>query len=302
MSNRPSTQTLIVRPVSTTVLTFDGKSEKFELFEDLFHTMIKMQPDMTETMKINHFHSLLRKNAFQTFRSINTANRQTLEDILAVFRRKYVKPESQATAKHKWHGLVFDPNTMKLSDFLKELNQGAEKAFGENAQAMIDSLLYAKLPPKLRRSVNMARLENATYDEIVTHLEREFELNGLERGTKFQYQQCPLPLQQHDRELAFFLLASIPTLLATIARNRDMSKTTAENSKERRNNAAMTGRIPRKSIQIVQLVTKRITRRNDVGKALEPTSSPKTLNWRTLPPLIRPPAKTMQKIHKRPPF
>ena len=182
MSNKPSAQTLMVRPVNTTTLTFDGKSEKFELFEDLFHTMIKMQPDMTETMKINHFHSLLRKNALQTFRNINSANRQTLEDILAVFRRKYVKPESQATAKHKWHKLVFDPNTMKLPDFLEELNQGAEKAFGEHAQAMIDSLLYAKLPPKLKRSVNMARLENATYEEIVTHLERELELNGLEEG------------------------------------------------------------------------------------------------------------------------
>ena len=179
MNNKPSAQTLMVRPVNTTTLTFDGKSEKFELFEDLFHTMIKMQPDMTETMKINHFLSLLRKNALQTFRNINSANRQTLEDILAVFRRKYVKPESQATAKHKWHKLVFDTNTMKLPDFLEELNQ---KAFGEHAQAMIDSLLYAKLPPKLKRSVNMARLENATYEEIVTHLERELELNGLEEG------------------------------------------------------------------------------------------------------------------------
>ena len=182
INNKPSAQTLMVRPVNTTTLTFDGKSEKFELFEDLFHTMIKMQPDMTETMKFNHFHSLLRKNALQTFRNINSANRQTLEDILAIFRRKYVKPESQATAKHKWHKLVFDPNTMKLPDFLEELNQGAEKAFGEHAQAMIDSLLYAKLPPKLKRSVNMARLENAAYEEIVTHLERELELNGLEEG------------------------------------------------------------------------------------------------------------------------
>ena len=94
MNNRPSAPTLMVRPVSSTTLTFDGKSEKFELF-------FKMQPDLTETMKINHFHSLLRKNALQTFRNINTANRQTLEEILAVFRRKYVKPESQATAKHK---------------------------------------------------------------------------------------------------------------------------------------------------------------------------------------------------------
>ena len=47
---------------------------------------------------------------------------------------------------------------------------------------MIDSLFYAKLPPKLKRLVNMARLENPTYKEIVTHLDRELELNGLEEG------------------------------------------------------------------------------------------------------------------------
>ena len=180
LQNKP--QTMTIRPVQTTPMTFDGKSEKFELFEDLFHTMIKMQPAMTEQMKINHFHSLLRKGALQTFRNINSINRQTLEDVLIIFRRKYVKPESQATAKHKWHRLTFDPNTMKLPDFLEELNQGAEKAFGENAKNMIDSLLYAKLPPKLKRSVNMARLENGTYEEIVSHLERELELNALEES------------------------------------------------------------------------------------------------------------------------
>ena len=182
MQNRPSAQQLTIRPVNSNTMTFDGKSEKFELFEDLFHTMIKMQPEMSEQMKINHFHSLLRKNASQTFRNISTANRQTLEDVFVIFRRKYVKPESQATAKHKWHRLVFDPNTTKLPDFLEELNQGAEKAFGDNAQKMIDSLLYAKLPPKLKRSVNMARLENGSYDEIVAHLERELELNALEES------------------------------------------------------------------------------------------------------------------------
>ena len=71
---------------------------------------------------------------------------------------------------------------MKLPDFLEELNEGAEKALGENAKSMIDSLLYAKLPPKLKRSVNMARLENGTYEEIVAHLERELELNELEES------------------------------------------------------------------------------------------------------------------------
>ena len=180
LQNKP--QSMTIRPVQTTPMTFDGKSEKFELFEDLFHTMIKMQPTMTEQMKINHFHSLLRKGALQTFRNINSINRQTLEDVLVIFRRKYVKPESQATAKHKWHRLTFDPSTMKLPDFFEELNQGAEKAFGENAKSMIDSLLYGNLPPKLKRSVNMARLENGTYEEIVAHLERELELNALEES------------------------------------------------------------------------------------------------------------------------
>ena len=176
---RPQAATML-KPVSTNTLIFDGKNEKFELFEDLFHTMLKMQPEMTEAMKINHFHAHLRKEALQTFRNISTVNKKTLDDVLIVFRRKYVKPESQATAKHKWHKLTFDPNTKSLPDFLEELNECAEKAFGDNAQHMIDSLLYAKLPPHLKRSLNLAYLENGTYDQIVAHLERELELSGLE--------------------------------------------------------------------------------------------------------------------------
>ena len=45
---------------------------------------------------------------------------------------------------------------------------------------MIDSLIYAKLPTRLKRSLNSAYLENGTYDQIVAHLERELELSGLE--------------------------------------------------------------------------------------------------------------------------
>ena len=176
---RPQAATML-KPVSTNTLIFDSKNEKFELFEDLFHTLLKMQPEMTEAMKINHFHSHLRKDALQTFRNISAVNKKTLDDVLIVFRRKYVKPESQATAKHKWHKLTFDPNTKSLPDFLEELNECAERAFGDNAQHMIDSLLFAKLPPHLKRSLNLAHLENGTYDQIVAHLERELELSGLE--------------------------------------------------------------------------------------------------------------------------
>ena len=126
MQTRPTAQQLSIRPVNSNTITFDGKREKFGLFEDRFHTMIKMQPEMSEQMKINHFHSFLRKNALQTIRNISTANRQTLEDVLVIFRRKYVKSESQATVEHEWPRFIFEPNTMKLPDFLEELNQGAE--------------------------------------------------------------------------------------------------------------------------------------------------------------------------------
>ena len=176
---QPQTATML-KPVSTNTLIFDGKNEKFDVFEDQFHTRLKRPPEMTEAMKINHFHAHLRKEALQTFRSISATNKKTLDDVLIVFRRKYVNPESQATAKHKWHKLTFDPNTKSLSDFLEELNECAERAFGDNAQHMIDSLLYAKLPPHLKRSLNLAYLENGTYDQIVAHPERKLVLSGLE--------------------------------------------------------------------------------------------------------------------------
>ena len=53
--------------LKTTMPTFDGKSEKFELFEDLFQTSLKIHNQLTEEDKINYFHSLMRGDALQTF-------------------------------------------------------------------------------------------------------------------------------------------------------------------------------------------------------------------------------------------
>ena len=36
------------------------------------------------------------------------------------------------------------------------------------------------MPPHLKKSFNQAHLENGTYEQIVSHLEKELELNGLE--------------------------------------------------------------------------------------------------------------------------
>ena len=127
---------------------------------------------MTETMNFNHFCVHFRKEAIQTIKKNGVSNKNTLDDVLIVFLRKCVKPESQATAKHESHELTFEPNTKSLSDFSKELNECAERAFGDNAQHMIDNLLYAKLPPQLKRSFKLAYLEKSTYDQIFAHLKK----------------------------------------------------------------------------------------------------------------------------------
>ena len=80
------------KSLTTTMPTFDGKSEKFELFEDLFQTSLKIHNRLTEEDNINYFHSLMRGDALQTFKNITCPNRENLGEILTVFRRKYVKP------------------------------------------------------------------------------------------------------------------------------------------------------------------------------------------------------------------
>ena len=148
--------------------TFDGNSEKFELFEDLFQTSLKIHNQLTEDDRINYFHSLMRGDALQIFKNINGPTRENLEEILAAFRRKYVKPQSMATAKHNFQKLVFNPRNQKLIDFLGELQKLTKDAFGIAAHAIIEQSIFAKMPPHLKKSKNQAHLENGTYEQNVT--------------------------------------------------------------------------------------------------------------------------------------
>ena len=180
VNNNSNRISKLPKSLTTTMPTFDGKSEKFELFEDLFQTSLKIHNQLTEEDKINDFHSLMHGDALQTFKNISSPNRENLTEILTVFRRKYVKPQSMATAKHKFQQLVFNPANQKLIDFLDELQKLAKDAFGVDAQAIIEQFIYAKMPQHLKKSINQAHLENGTCEQIVTHLERELELNSLE--------------------------------------------------------------------------------------------------------------------------
>ena len=90
---------------------------------------------------------------------------------------------------------MFQLENQKLPDFLEGLQEIAEKAFGEAAPQMIKSLIYAKMTPHLKKTINQAYLENGTYEQIVRHLEREMELNGLEADTPLVKKQMTVVKQ-----------------------------------------------------------------------------------------------------------
>ena len=131
--------------------TFDGKSEKSELFDDLFHSSLKNHNQFTEDDKINYFKSILPGDALQTFENNTSPNREKLREILTKLRRKYVKPQSMVTAKRKCQLLVLNPAIEKVIDFLDELQNLAKHTFGVAAQLIIEQFIYAKMPPHLKQ-------------------------------------------------------------------------------------------------------------------------------------------------------
>ena len=167
------------KALTASLPTFDGKSEKFELFEDLFRNNIKMYPHLTELQKINYFHSLLRGDALQAFCNIEDSKKDSLDEIMTIFKRRFWDYLSMAKARCEWDALKFDPSTQKLHEFLDVLQKTAKEAFGSEAQQFIDKAIYAKMPDHVKKILNRAFLEDKPYNDIVLHLEREMRLNGL---------------------------------------------------------------------------------------------------------------------------
>ena len=134
--DRPSTSKILFAPKTQTFPTdnllpmpkaltaslpvFDGKSEKFELFEDLFSSKIKMYPHLTEIQKINYFYSLLRGNALQAYCNLDDTKKDNLEEVITAFKRRFGDFQSAAKAKCEWDALHFDP-TMNFSTYCKKL-------------------------------------------------------------------------------------------------------------------------------------------------------------------------------------
>ena len=194
---------------------FDEKSENVKLPGDLFHASLKIHNQPTEEDSIHYFHFLKRGDALQTFKEFSSPSKENLAELLTVFRRKQVKPQSMATAKHKLQWLVFNPANWKLMNFLDELQILAKDAIGVAAQAIIEQFKYSKKPPHRKLSMNQAHLEKSTYELIVSHLEKELQMNGLEAPDELQINtvmlratkpnpEKPKPTRHHCKKLGHY--------------------------------------------------------------------------------------------------
>ena len=129
----------------------DGKSEKFELFKDLFRNDIKIYRHLTEIRKIKYLHSLLQGNALQAYRNLKDAKNDNLEEVITAFKRRFVDFQPSAKARCEWDALHFNPTKQKLYEFLDILQKTAEEAFGFEAQRFIDKAIYAKKPEHVKK-------------------------------------------------------------------------------------------------------------------------------------------------------
>ena len=123
--DRPSTSKILFAPqpqtfprtnllpmpkaLTASLPVFDDKSEKFELFEDLFRNIIKMYPHITEIQKINLFHLLLRGKALQPYCNLDDTKKGNLEEVITAFKRRFGDFQSSAKARCEWDALHFDP-------------------------------------------------------------------------------------------------------------------------------------------------------------------------------------------------
>ena len=166
------------KALTASLPTFDGKTEKFDIFEYLFRNNIKMYSHLTE-LQNEHFYSLLRGDALQALCNIEEAKKDSLEEIMTIFKRRFGDYLSMAKAGCEWDALRFDPSTQKLHEFLDVLQKTAKEAFESEAQQLVDKTIYAKMLDHVKKILNRAYPEDKLYNDIVLHLEKGMRLNGL---------------------------------------------------------------------------------------------------------------------------
>ena len=144
---QPQQLPLMPKVLTASLPVFDGKAEKFKLFEDIFRTHMKMYPHLTEIQKVNYFHT--KCTAIWM-----TRKKDNLKEVITAFKRRFGDFQSSAKARCE-----------------------CKRSVRSRGQKFIDTSIYAKMPNQVKKNLN--RLISKPHYFIALHLEREIRLIGL---------------------------------------------------------------------------------------------------------------------------
>ena len=159
--------------LQTQVPLFKGNRDKYNEFEHLLLNHLRPHAHkLTEEQKLNYFQSLLRDDAIEFWLTLTITTESTLKDILAAFKKEYAKEELSEVSKFKFDQLRYDPTTESFSKFLANYKKVAKEAYGEKAQGIVQTFLFAKLPIQLQNELAIAGKHDASIGDRKTFVQR----------------------------------------------------------------------------------------------------------------------------------
>ena len=164
----------VIQPkiLQTLVPLFRGNREKYNEFEHLLKNHLRPHMHkLMEEQKLNYFQCLLRDDAIDFWQTLKITTETTLTEILQEFSKEYAKEDLKEVSKYKFDQMRYDPTTESFADFLTKFKKLAKQAYGDKANDIAETFLFAKLPIQIQNELAMAGKHDATSEEIKTRAE-----------------------------------------------------------------------------------------------------------------------------------
>ena len=176
----------VIQPkiLQTQVPLFRGNREKYNEFEHLLKNHLRPHMNkLTEEQKLNYFQSLLRDEAIEFWQTLKITTETTLQDVLQAFTKEYAKEDLKEVSKYKIDQMRYDPTKESFADFLTRYKKLAKQAYGDKANDIAETFLFAKLPIQIQNELAMAGKHDAKVEEIKTFVQRRCQYAQLLPGT-----------------------------------------------------------------------------------------------------------------------
>ena len=176
----------VIQPkiLQTQVPLFRGNREKYNELEHLLKNHLRPHMNkLTDEQKLNYFQSLLRDEAIEFWQTLKITTETTLQDVLQAFTKEYAKEDLKEVSKYKFDQMRYDPTKESFADFLTRYKKLAKQAYGDKANDIAETFLFAKLPIQIQNELAMAGKHDAKVEEIKTFVQRRCQYAQLLPGT-----------------------------------------------------------------------------------------------------------------------